>query len=197
MNCLWDRLSVHGLALLFKLVSTGLTFRIGWRCSMKQKYTVLKNSWESVQQSIQYTQSGNCWFLAYIPSWWKNQPRLVGRGGVVYAHPLSLYYHHVQSCRADKLPLFHLYPICTLLSLQSCTAVIKPSPGPVKIVMYRNRKELILPAAPETISSLLPSELSAQWAMQCSLCPHDRSPWRRSCRVYDFLTPFFSSRGSS
>ncbi len=37
------------------------------------------------------------------PGWWGEG------GGRVYAHPLSLYYHHVQSCRADKLPLFHLY----------------------------------------------------------------------------------------
>ncbi len=39
-------------------------------------------------QSI-YTQSGNGWFLAYVPSWWKNQPWLVGWG--VHAHPLSTY----------------------------------------------------------------------------------------------------------
>ncbi len=29
----------------------------------------------------EYTQSGDCRFLAYIPSWWKNQPWLVRGGG--------------------------------------------------------------------------------------------------------------------
>ncbi len=29
----------------------------------------------------EYTQSGDCRFLAYIPSWWKNQPWLVRVGG--------------------------------------------------------------------------------------------------------------------
>ncbi len=29
----------------------------------------------------EYTQSGDCRFLAYIPSWWKNQPWLVEGGG--------------------------------------------------------------------------------------------------------------------
>ncbi len=37
----------------------------------------------------EYTQSGNGRFLAYIPSWWKNEPRLVREGGAGY--PLSLY----------------------------------------------------------------------------------------------------------
>ncbi len=44
-------------------------------------------------QSTQYTQSVNGRFLSYIPSWWKNYPRLV-RGGCtlhMHAHPLSLY----------------------------------------------------------------------------------------------------------
>ncbi len=45
---------------------------------------------------IECTQSGDCRFLAYVPSWWKNQPWLMRVG--VHAHPLSVYYHHVQSC---------------------------------------------------------------------------------------------------
>ncbi len=40
-------------------------------------------------QTTEYTQSGDCRFLAHIPSW------LVGVGGV-HAHPLSAYYHHVK-----------------------------------------------------------------------------------------------------
>jgi hypothetical protein len=31
--------------------------------------------------TTEYTQSGNGHFLAYIPSWWKNQPSLVRMGG--------------------------------------------------------------------------------------------------------------------
>ncbi len=38
-----------------------------------------------------YTQSGNGWFLSYIPSWWKNQPWLHGEGGGVHAHTFSFY----------------------------------------------------------------------------------------------------------
>jgi len=34
-----------------------------------------------MEEITEYTQSGDCRFLAYIPSWWKNQPWLVGVGG--------------------------------------------------------------------------------------------------------------------
>ncbi len=46
-------------------------------------------------QTMEYTQSGDCRFLAYIPSWWKKQPWLVRVGGA--RPPLSAYYNHVQS----------------------------------------------------------------------------------------------------
>ncbi len=71
--------------------------------------------------STGYTQSGDCRFLAYIPSWWKNQSWLVRLG--VHAHPLLDYYHHVQSCivrscwegrytsSISSLPLW-LYVLC-------------------------------------------------------------------------------------
>jgi hypothetical protein len=74
-----------------------------------------------VSYPTEYTQSGNGWFLAYIPSWWKNQPWLVRVG--LYAHPLSRFtlftitYKvavYAPAERADTLPLFHPYPICTL-----------------------------------------------------------------------------------
>ncbi len=55
----------------------------------------------------------------------KSAPAGEGRG--VHAGPLSAYYHHVQSCsvlytpteRADTLPLYHLYPICTMWTDQT------------------------------------------------------------------------------
>jgi len=43
------------------------------------------------------TQSGNGHFMAYIPSWWKNQPSLVGVGGFTPT-PFHYIYHHVQGC---------------------------------------------------------------------------------------------------
>ncbi len=47
----------------------------------------------------EYTQNGNGRFLAYIPSRWKNYPRLVRVGGGGARRPPFHYiYHHVQSC---------------------------------------------------------------------------------------------------
>ncbi len=45
-------------------------------------------------QTTEYTQSGDCRFLAYIPSWWKNHPWLVRVGGARPSPSLSAYYHH-------------------------------------------------------------------------------------------------------
>ncbi len=64
---------------------------------------------------VQYTQSGNGRFLAYIPSWWKNQPWLVRVRGarpppftlVTITYKVVVY---ASAERADTLPLFHLYP---------------------------------------------------------------------------------------
>ncbi len=42
-----------------------------------------------MEEITEYTQNGDCRFLAYIPSWWKNQPWLVGVGGA-RPPPLSL-----------------------------------------------------------------------------------------------------------
>jgi hypothetical protein len=78
-------------------------------------------------QSIQYTQSGNIRFLAYIPSRWKNQPWLV-RVEVHYPHPLTLFTitHQVAVYApaegADSLSLFHLYP--EMYSLPELTRVM-------------------------------------------------------------------------
>jgi hypothetical protein len=62
-------------------------------------------------------------FLAYIPSWWKNQPSLVRGGGGVHAHLISLNLdHHVQSCgvrfscEGRYTPSVYSTPVCTLWS---------------------------------------------------------------------------------
>ncbi len=39
-------------------------------------------SWTCLVNTSEYTSSGDCRFLANIPSWWKNQPLLVRVGGV-------------------------------------------------------------------------------------------------------------------
>ncbi len=49
-----------------------------------------------VLQATEYTQSGNDHFLAYIPSWWKNQPSLVRGGGGARPPPFYSIYLHVQ-----------------------------------------------------------------------------------------------------
>jgi hypothetical protein len=67
----------------------------------------------SLADTTEYTQSGNCHFLVYIPSWWKNQPSLVRVGG---AHPprvpISTNAYkagvYAPAVRADTLPLFLL-----------------------------------------------------------------------------------------
>jgi hypothetical protein len=59
------------------------------------------------------SQSSDCRFPAYIPSLWKNQPWLVRVG--VHAHPLSAYYHHVQSCSVRSLYFFAT--LCVLCGL--------------------------------------------------------------------------------
>jgi hypothetical protein len=62
----------------------------------------------------QSTQTGNGHFLAYIPSWFKNQPSLGRVGGT--PSPFHSIYHHEQSRsvrsaeRADTLPLFLIHP---------------------------------------------------------------------------------------
>jgi hypothetical protein len=59
----------------------------------------------------EYTDSGNGHLLAYIPSWWKNQPSLVHA-----APPFTLstitsnVVVYAPAERADTLPLFLLYP---------------------------------------------------------------------------------------
>ncbi len=67
----------------------------------------------------QSTQSGNGNFLAYISSWWKNQPKLVRVG--VHAHPLSLnlpshtkLWLMLQLRGQIHFPCFYSTPICTL-----------------------------------------------------------------------------------
>ncbi len=75
-------------------------------------------------ETTEYSQSGNGHFLAYIPSWWKNQPSLVGGGGGVHSHLLSLYLpSHTKFVRssweADTLTLFLLYPyMCSVVETE-------------------------------------------------------------------------------
>ncbi len=73
----------------------------------------------------EYTQSGNCSFLAYIPSWWKNQPSLVRAGDA--SPPLftisTITYRVVVSYapaeRADIWsPYFYFTPTCNLCLCQ-------------------------------------------------------------------------------
>jgi hypothetical protein len=65
------------------------------------------------------TQSGNSRFLAYISSWWKNQPWLLGEGGAP-PPPFTLVTitYKVAVCtpaeRADTLPLFSSLPLYVL-----------------------------------------------------------------------------------
>ncbi len=71
-------------------------------------------------RTTEYTQSGNCHFLAYIPPRWKNQPSLLRLGGArpppftksTIAYTVVVY---APAERADTLPdktllLFLLYP---------------------------------------------------------------------------------------
>ncbi len=48
--------------------------------------------------STEYTRSGNCRFLAYITSWWKNQSWLMRVEGARTPTPFHFSYHHVHSC---------------------------------------------------------------------------------------------------
>jgi hypothetical protein len=67
-----------------------------------------------VVSTTEYTQSGNRRFLAYIPSWWKNQPWLVRIGGA-RPPPFTLFHSNKVAVsapaeRADTLTQFLLYP---------------------------------------------------------------------------------------
>jgi hypothetical protein len=64
----------------------------------------------------EYTQSGNGHFLAYSPSWWKNQPSLLRAGGGACPPPFTICTNtykvvvYVPAERADILPLYLFYP---------------------------------------------------------------------------------------
>jgi hypothetical protein len=64
-------------------------------------------------------------FLAYIPSWWKNQPKLVRVGGCTLT-PFHSIFHHVQSCSVRSswegrstlcISSLSLYVLCGLMFL--------------------------------------------------------------------------------
>ncbi len=84
-----------------------------------------------VSSPPQSTQNGNVLYLVYIPSWWKNLPRLVRVGCT--PTPCHFIYHQVQSCgvpyapaeRADTLPLFLLYPYVYSVSLPHEKSTVK------------------------------------------------------------------------
>ncbi len=76
-----------------------------------------------IVQGTENTQSDNCRFLVYIPSWWKNKPWLERVGGALHsAHPppdtsVTITYKvavYAPAEKADTLHLFHLHPIFTL-----------------------------------------------------------------------------------
>jgi hypothetical protein len=71
------------------------------------------------------------WPVSDVQSIMMEKSALAGGWGV-HPHPVSLYciFHHVQSCsvyalaeRANTLPVFHLYPMCTLWSIQLGTFI--------------------------------------------------------------------------
>ncbi len=68
----------------------------------------------------EYTQSGNSRFLAYISSWWKNQPWLLGGRGGARPPPFTqvTITYKVAVCapaeRADTIPLFSSIPLYVL-----------------------------------------------------------------------------------
>ncbi len=70
---------------------------------------------EWVVQATEFTQSGNCHFLAYIPSVMEKSAQPGEGGGCTPTH-FHYVYHHEQSCGVhssfslDTLPLFLLYP---------------------------------------------------------------------------------------
>jgi hypothetical protein len=78
------------------------THKSGWNPRAQQIWPCSGNFPEScltfvgVGRDTEYTQSGNGHFMAYIPSWWKNQPSLVRWG--MHAPLFHYIYHHVQSC---------------------------------------------------------------------------------------------------
>ncbi len=78
----------------------------------------------------EYSQSGIGHFLAYIPSWWKNQPSLVRVGGALHAPPHSIY-HHVQRCGVrSSWKGRHTPPISTLPLYVLCGYASSPPPHP-------------------------------------------------------------------
>ncbi len=90
--------------------------RGSWSCQggwSRSQWPPAAAAW--VMDITEYTQSGNARFLAYIPSWWTNQPWLVRAGGT-RPHPFTLFTIMYKVAvyappeRADTLPVFHHYP---------------------------------------------------------------------------------------
>ncbi len=79
--------------------------------SRSTPYNNTKESFEP--QSTHRVATADFWRLHHIMME-KSALALAGEGGGVHTHPLSPYYHHVQSCSVYAPALFHLYPICTL-----------------------------------------------------------------------------------
>jgi hypothetical protein len=70
----------------------------------------------------QSTHRGNCRYLAYIPSWWQNQPWLMRGCTPTAFQPTTITYKvavYAPAERADTLPLFHLYLLCILWDRKS------------------------------------------------------------------------------
>ncbi len=70
----------------------------------------------------EYTQRRNGRFLAYIPSWWKNLPRLVRVGGARPSPFTIQYFPSVQSCTLELRGQIHPPPISTLPLYVLCGA---------------------------------------------------------------------------
>ncbi len=123
---------------------------------------------EVAREDTEYTQSGNCRFMAYIPSWWKNQPWLVrwGGGGFMPA-PFHSSYHHAQSCsvwpswEGRYTPSISSLPsICTLWSVLLYSVVLQP------VVLHRPSVRIVTKSpkiGPPPIFSISLVEGEGRW----------------------------------
>jgi hypothetical protein len=93
--------------------------------------------------TTEYTQSGNCRFMVYFPSWWKNQPWMVREG--VHAHPLTHLLPSrtklqctLQLRRQIHSPYFISTPLCTLWTVPcKCTRTVYVCTFSAIVLWYR------------------------------------------------------------
>ncbi len=110
---------------LFPIRLRSFIFSQSALCARKSVYSVKKTMLIIYNISPQNTRNGNGHFLAYIPSWWKNLPRLAGKGvGLRYHPPFTIstitckVVVHAPAERAETPPYFYSTPICTPLPIR-------------------------------------------------------------------------------